>query len=56
MSVHRKFFREEKYFRGSKFEIDGTGTNEGAENKNRTAKSVNILICFKFFKVILIVS
>jgi len=31
-----------------KFEIDGTETNEGAENKNRSAKSINILICFKF--------
>ena len=38
---------------GAKFEIDGTGTNKGAENKNKSANSVNILICFK---VILIVS
>jgi len=30
------------------FEIDCTGTNEGAENKIRTAKSVNNLICLKF--------
>jgi len=43
MSVHRNFSWE-----GEKFQIDGTGTNEGAENKNRTAKSVNILLCFKF--------
>jgi len=28
-----------------KFEIDGTGTNESADYKNRTAKSVTILIC-----------
>ena len=27
--------------------MKSTGTNEGAENKNVTAKSVNILICFK---------
>jgi len=33
---------------GATFKIEGTGTNEGAENKNRTAKSVNILICFTF--------
>ena len=28
--------------------MGGTGTSEGAEDSNRTAKSVNILICFKF--------
>jgi len=33
---------------GRQFEIDGMGTNEGAGNNNRTATSVNILICFKF--------
>jgi len=44
------------FFDGGEFEIDGMGTNEGAENKNRTGKSVNILICFKFLKVILKVS
>jgi len=32
------------------------GINEDGENKNKTAKSVNSLICFNFFKVILIVS
>ena len=32
-----------------KFEIHGTGTKKFAE-KNRTAKSVNILICFKFLR------
>jgi len=31
-----------------KFEIDGTGTNESDDYKNRTAKSVNILVCFAF--------
>jgi len=41
---------------GGNFEIYGTGTNEGAENKNRAIKSVNILIRFKFLKVIFIVS
>jgi len=50
MGVCRKCFRmREKYLRG-KFEIDGRGTNEGAENQNRTAKSVNILICFKILR------
>ena len=39
-------------FRGAKFEINGKGNNEGVDNKNRTAKSVNILICCKFLKVI----
>ena len=39
----------------AKFEIDGTVTNKVAENK-KTTKSVNISICFKFFKVIWIVS
>jgi len=38
------------------FEIDGTGTNEGAENKNITTKSVNILIYCLLIKGILIVS
>jgi len=28
----------------AKFEISGVGTNKGADNKNITAKSVNILI------------
>jgi len=41
---------------GTKFETDGTGTNEGAVNSNRTAKSANILLCFKICKTILIVS
>ena len=47
MGVGRNIFKE-KYFSGAKFAIDGTGTNEGAENKNRTAKSVSILICLRF--------
>ena len=46
----------EKYFKAGDFEIDGIGTNEGTENKNGPAKSVNILISFKFFTAILIVS
>lgn len=41
---------------GAKFENHGMGTNEGTENKNRTTDSVNILLSFKLFKVILIVS
>ena len=41
---------------GGESEIHGTGTNEGAENKNRTAKSVNILMFSVLFKVNLIVS
>jgi len=44
------FQRESTYFGGGKFEIDGTGTNEGAENKNGTVKSVNILIYLKFLR------
>ena len=40
-------FSEGEYLRG-KFVIDGMGTNEGAENKNRTAKSVNILTGLKY--------
>lgn len=34
----------------------GLTINEGAEKKNRTDKSINSLICFKFFKVSLIAS
>ena len=37
-----------KDFRGEKFEVDGTGTNEVADYKNKTAKTVNILLCFTF--------
>lgn len=44
MGVRRNLFREGKHFRGDTIEIDGTGTNEGTENKNRTTKCVNILI------------
>ena len=39
-----------------KFETHGTGSNESAESQWRTAKSVNILICFKFSKLMWIVS
>jgi len=37
-------FSEGNIFGWIKFEIDATGTNEVAENKNGTAKSVNILM------------
>jgi len=47
-------FSEGEIF-GGEFEIDGTGTKEGAETKNYT-KSVNISIHSKYFKVIFIVS
>lgn len=47
------FQREDKYFRGEKFEIDGTVTNDGANYKTRSAKSVNILISFKFIRFFL---
>jgi len=57
MGVHRNFSRKgSKYFRDENFEINGTRTTKSAENKKRTAQSVNILICFKFLKVMLIVS
>jgi len=45
MGVRRNFFWGRKIFLREKFEIDGTGTIEGAENK--TAKGVYILICFR---------
>ena len=32
-------FHGEKTFLGAKFQIDGAGTNEGAEKKHKTAKS-----------------
>ena len=32
------------------FKIEGTGTKEGAENKNRAAKSIDILMCSKFLR------
>jgi len=50
MGVGRNFFREGKYYKGEKFEFDGTGTNKGAGFKSRTAKSINILICFTFLR------
>ena len=37
---------------GEKFEIYGTETNEGADYKYRTAKSVNILIFFTFLRLV----
>jgi len=44
--VSQEFFRRGvKYLRGE-FEIDGTETNKGADYKNRTAKSLNILMFF----------
>jgi len=44
MDVPMIFFREEQnILRRRKFKIDGTGTNESADYKNRTAESVNIL-------------
>jgi len=39
----QEFAGRQKYFKEATFEIDCTGINGGAENKNRTAKSVNIL-------------
>lgn len=55
--VPQEFFqRGEKYFQRGEIEIPIMGTCEGSENINRTAKSVNIVICFKLFKVISIVS
>lgn len=43
------FQRRKIFWEGATFEIDDTGAN-GAENKNRTAQSVNTLICFTFLK------
>ena len=55
MGVRRKLFEgRDNISGGAKFLIDGTGTNEGAESKNRAAKSVNISMCLGIFKVILI--
>lgn len=51
MGVGRNFSRGlaiSMLFVRTKFEIDGTGTNEGIEKKIRSPKSVNILMCFKF--------
>ena len=54
MGVQEFFSEGGKIFCGEeKFEMDGLGTNEGTENKNRTAKSVNILISFKFIRFFL---
>jgi len=53
MGVLNKFFRwVQNILWGEKFEIDGKGTDEDVENKNRTVNntSVNILLCFKFFR------
>lgn len=41
---------------GGKFEIYGTETNDGVENKNRTVIRVTILISFQFIRIIFIVS
>lgn len=37
------------------FEADGSGINEDVESKHRTARNVDILVCFKSIKVIVIV-
>jgi len=39
-----------------KLEIDGMGTNYGAENERKSAKSFNVLKYFKYIEVILTVS
>ena len=44
-----EFFLEGKQFSQAKFYIDGMGTNEEAENKNKTAKSLNIFSCILSF-------
>jgi len=38
--------RQQKKFLGAKFQIDGTGTNDGAENKHRTDKRFRVLLYF----------
>src|SRR6218665_1962582 len=40
----QNFFRGSRkiFFGGANFEIDSTGTNEGAEIKNKTARSANM--------------
>src|SRR6218665_1539586 len=38
----------ENIFLGATFQTDGTGTNEGAEKKHKTAKSLRVLIYFIF--------
>ena len=48
MGVRRNFSEGVEYFRKGKFQFDGKRTNDGAENKNITAKSLNVLICFAF--------
>ena len=54
LSVHGRLHefvqRGENILEGREFEKYGTGTNEGADYTNRTAKSVNILICFTFLR------
>jgi len=49
------FFKEDTQilFGGATFQIDGTVTNEGAE---KNYKNLNVIIYFKFFKVISTVS
>jgi len=48
--VSAGIFQRGKYFKREKFEIHGAVTVEGPENRNRTAKSVNILKCFKLVR------
>ena len=42
--------KEQTILRRGKFSNHGTRTKEGAENKNRTAKSVTILIGVKLLR------
>src|SRR6218665_2708784 len=42
MGIRRDSFRGSKIFYGGKFEICGTGTNDGAEKKEWAAKSIGV--------------
>src|SRR6218665_1104445 len=52
----RNFSGGEKYFRGSDLKLMAWELATMLKTQNRTAESVNILICFKFFEVIFIFS
>ena len=48
--------RGKQFYKWAKFEIDDTGTNKGAENKNRTAIKYQYFNMCAVFMLILIIS
>ena len=55
IGVSMNLLRGGKDFQVALFKIDGMGTKEGTENKDKTAKCFNTVMYFKYCKAILTV-